>query len=151
MGYYPFLALCRDPEWCRDTRARCARRACLGARKRTSAHVGGQGGAVAIDLLEFSVAIKNFLSRQRWLIPCCDLIFCVAIETFQWGIEVCRNKVVGVATGKWYGENESCRDRKLSVVIELVIWCHDLGSWVATQPGGLGGVAIGLAPSVRAL
>ena len=38
---------------------------CLRARQRTRARGGGQGGTVATDLLEFSVAIENSLSRQR--------------------------------------------------------------------------------------
>ena len=48
------------------------------------------------------VATGFTLLRQRWLLGCCD-------------------KVVGVATGKWYGGTESCPDRNFSIAIELAV------------------------------
>ena len=75
-----------------------------------------------------SVAAGFSLLRQRWLLGC-------------------RDKVVGVAIGKWYGGTESYRDRNFFVATKLVVWYHDLGSLVTTEPGELGGVATECAPN----
>ena len=75
-----------------------------------------------------SVATRFSLSRQKWLLGC-------------------RDKVVGVATGKWYDGIESCRDKNSSVATELAICCRYLGSWVTTEPSELDGVVTGRTPS----
>ena len=67
--------------------------------------------------------------------PCRNLIFCVAIETFQWGIEVCHDRVFFVVTEVVVGVSRQesgtvgLSPIAIGISLSLQSWLFGVATW----------------------